>query len=433
MNSRFLHSLIALAVMASVAMAAPFDDLQAAFKTHRATANSQRDEQLAKFDASYSGALERQLEKVKSTGKLETAIPFNEEIKAVKKGQDPLPPLSPNATSELRNMRAKFMEGRDKILKDHAEVVVALIDKMEKELKAQEVALTKDGKLDEALAAKNMRDALTGDADTIAARELVKFSGQHGSGPPAYQLRRYGDNLEVLVFRDHRGKVSMDSPIEIVSPRPNAKKLIATTTAKVLGEFVGAKGYRADPWVAYHQVFDGKDLGKFALSEILSSFKQAEAGENGVRLSMKPAAINPYGYLADVLPPTSSKGTFRISCRYFIPRGNRAVNGFFFVQEVGGPLGGTIFDKTGKWETAQTTAESTHEKGAMLFYLCVPQAKKAIDAAGDSVVLGELKVEYLKYSAFVRQKFGDHGEPAEGSDEPKKQALFITNGQFIKE
>ena len=28
MNSRFLHSLIALAVMASVAMAAPFDDLQ---------------------------------------------------------------------------------------------------------------------------------------------------------------------------------------------------------------------------------------------------------------------------------------------------------------------------------------------------------------------------------------------------------------------
>jgi len=69
----------------------------------------------------------------------------------------------------------------------------------------------------------------------------------------------------------------------------------------------------------------------------------------------------------------------------------------------------------------------------MLFYLCVPQAKKAIDAAGDSVVLGELKVEYLKYSAFVRQKFGDHGEPAEGSDEPKKQPLFISNGQFVKE
>ena len=433
MNSRFLHSLIALALMASVAMAASLDDLQGAFKTHRATANSQRDEQLSKFNASYSGALERQLEKVKSTGKLELAIPFNDEIKAVKTGQDPLPPLSANATSELRNMRAKFLDGRDKILKDHAEIVVALIDKMEKELKAQEIALTKDGKLDEALAAKNMRDALISDADSIAARELVKFSGQHGSGPPAYQLRLYGDNLEVLVFRDHRGKVSMDSPIEIVSPKNSTKKPLGTTTAKVLGEFVGAKGYRCDPYVAYHHVFDSKDLGKFSLYDILSSYKQAEAGENGIRLSLKPAAENPLGSLKDVLPPTSSKGTFRISCRYFIPKGNRAVNGFFFVQEVGGPLGGHAFDKVGKWESGEVTTESTNNDAGMLFYLSIPPAKKAIDPAGDSVMLSELKVEHMRFSAFVRQKFGDHGEPAEGSDEPKKQALFISNGQFVKE
>ena len=433
MNSRFLHSLIALAVMASVAMAAPFDDLQAAFKTHRATANSQRDEQLAKFDASYSGALERQLEKVKSTGKLETAIPFNEEIKAVKKGQDPLPPLSPNATSELRNMRAKFMEGRDKILKDHAEVVVALIDKMEKELKAQEVALTKDGKLDEALAAKNMRDALTGDADTIAARELVKFSGQHGSGPPAYQLRRYGDNLEVLVFRDHRGKVSMDSPIEIVSPKPNAKKLIATTTAKVLGEFVGAKGFTVDPYVYYHHVFDGKDLGDFTLNEIVPEFKHAEAGAKGLRLSPKPLAVNPYGSFGKVIPPSTSKGTYRIVCRYLVPKSNRVITGIQFFDGGGSRVGGPKCEKTGKWETVEFRGESTNAAGSLLLYFTVAEGKKEADAADDYVVLGEVTFEHLKFSAYIRQKFGDHGEPLATSDDPQKQSLLISNGQFVQE
>ena len=419
--------------MATIALAASLDDLQQVFRAHRETANSQRDEQLGKLDTSYVGALERQLEKAKSTGKLETVIPFKDEIQAVKKNQTPLPQLTANAILELRNMRGKYLDGRDKILKDHAGIVVALTDKMEKELKSQEIALTKEGKLDAALAAKSMREELTGDAETIAARDLMKYAGQGGNGQPAYQLRRYGDNLEVLVFRDRSGKVSMDSPIENVRSKSAAKKELGSTTAKVLGEFVGAKGYRGDTYVALHQVFDGKDLGKLVLSEIIPAFKQVEGGEKGLRLSMKPLAVNPYGSFGNVLPPITTKETYRITCRYFIPKSNRAVNGFVFVHGGGGAIGSQTLEKTGKWETAQITAESTHEKPDMLFYISISQAKKDVDPSGDSVVLGELKVEYLRFAAFIQQKFGDHGEHLEGSDDPLKQTLLISNGQFVKE
>ena len=428
-----LQWLVASGLMASVALGASLNDLQDAFTAHRATANSHRDEQLGKLDASYVGALQRQLEKVKATGKLETAIPFNDEIQAVKKGLAPLPPLTAAAISELRNMRGKYLESRDKILKEHAGSVVPLSDKMERELKSQEIALTKDGKLEEALAAKRLREALAGDADILAARDLVKYSGQSGNGPAAYQLRRYGDNLEVLVFRDRSGNVSMDSPVVNVREKTAPKKELGNTSAKVLGEFVGAKGYRADPYVAYHHVFDGIDAGRFVWSEIIPAFKQTEAGEKGQRLSLKALAANPHGSLADVLPPTASKGTYRISCRYFIPKSNRAVNGFIFVHGAGAAIANHTFDKVGKWDTAEITGESTQASRDMLVYLSIPQAKKELDPTGDAVVLGELKIEYLGFSAFVQQKFGDHGEPLNGSDDPQKQTLLISNGQFVKE
>lgn len=427
------HGLSMCVLMAALAMGASLEDLHKSFMGHYDRVNAQRDEQLKKLDGSYLAALDRQLEKAKATGNLETVIPFNTEIRAVKNGTDPLPALAANGTSELKQMRDKYLDGRDKVVKEHAESVVALIDKMEKELKAQEVALTKEGKLDAALAAKSMRESLANDAGASAARAMLKHGGLRGLVRPALQLRRFGDNLEVLVFHDRRGKISMESPIENVREKSGENKKMGATKAKVLGEFVGAKGFTVDPYVSYHNVFDSKDLGKFAMGELNPVFKHAEAGEKGLRLSMQPMAVNPYGTFGNVLPPATSKGTYRIICHYFIPKSNRAISGFQFVHGGGGAIGGQRFEKAGKWETGELTAESPNTTEALLFYLTLMEGKKAADAGDDYVVLGELKVEHLRFAAFVHQKFGDHGEVLTSSDDPQKQTLLISNGQFVQE
>ena len=258
---------------------ASLGDLQKSYTARYDEANAQRDAQIKTLDANYLRALDRLLEKAKSTGKLETVIPIRDESLAIKNANNPLPPLAKTASLELKNIRGKYNKTRNKILISHAETVNDLVGKMREKLKSQEIAMTKSGKLLHALAAKQMRESLANDAGASAARDLLKYGGSKGRNRPALQLRRFGDNLEVLVFRDHRGKISMDSPVENVREKSGEKKELGDTKAKVLGEFVGAKGYEVDPYLAYHHVFDGKERGGFSLTEIIPEYSQKRAGQ----------------------------------------------------------------------------------------------------------------------------------------------------------
>ena len=430
---QFISFLIVFGAVVTMCIGASLGDLKKSYTARYDEANAQRDAQIKTLDANYLRALDRLLEKAKSTGKLETVIPIRDESLAIKNANNPLPPLAKTASLELKNIRGKYNKTRNKILIAHAETVNDLVGKMREKLKSQEIAMTKSGKLLHALAAKQMRESLGNDAGASAARDLLKYGGSKGRNRPALQLRRFGDNLEVLVFRDHRGKISMDSPVENVREKSGEKKELGDTKAKVLGEFVGAKGYEADPYLAYHHVFDGKELGGLSLTSIIPEYSQKRAGQTGVRLSLKPAAVNPHMSFGALLPPNSSKGTYRISTRYFVPKRNQVVAGFMFIQTAGSPIALLRFEKTGKWEQGEAVAESSHDKGTLLLYLIKKKGKKEAHDNGESILLGEMKVEHLKFSAFIQQSFKDSDALPSGSNDPQKQALFISNGEFVKE
>lgn len=395
-------------------------------------ANSKRDDQLKQLDGSYLAALQRQQDKAKTAGKLDAVLPWVGEIQAIKTGTSPLPDLAESAPNELKQMRAKHAESRDKITKSHAIAITSLADKMEQALKAQETELTKAGKIDEALAAKHMRESLAGDQAITSARDLLKLAKPTGNDRPALRIRRFGDNLEVLVLYDRSGKVSMDSPVQNVREETGGKKELGDTKAKVLGEFVGAKGYTVDPYTPYHQVFDGKELGNFGLTEIVPGFQHEENDQEGVRLSFKPQPVNPHGSFGPILPPNAAKGTYRITVRYLVPKANRAVSGFMFVHGLGSPIGGKKFEKSAKWTSEEVVGESSNDTGTLLFYLTMEEGAKAADAGNDSIVLGELKVEHIGFSAYLLSRHESDDRPAETIVDPSKQPLFISNGAFTE-
>lgn len=188
-----LHLLIGLALaMAVPASADTLAQLHKSFMERYDAANQSRDDQLKKLDASYLAALERQVEKNKATGKLDAVIPFFDEVQDVKTAKDPLPELPATAPAELKQMRAKHAEARDKILKSHAQAVSSLATKMETALKTQEAELTKAGKIDEALAAKHMRESLTSDKEVFSARKSLEGETVDGGWQ---SLRKAGMNV----------------------------------------------------------------------------------------------------------------------------------------------------------------------------------------------------------------------------------------------
>ncbi|MCH7226426.1 hypothetical protein [Haloferula sp. A504] len=178
---RLLTALCLTLTVASLATASSLEQLQTSFMSRYDEANAERDQNLRKLEASYLGALQRHMDKVKASGKLERVIPVRDEIEAIETGADPLPALPKNADGDLGKMRDKYAEARDRILKNHAETLVDLAAKMDQALMKEEADLTRAGKIDDALAAKRMRETLSNDAGITTARKLLDRGGDSGS------------------------------------------------------------------------------------------------------------------------------------------------------------------------------------------------------------------------------------------------------------
>lgn len=428
--NRVLHHLLALLLTASALHGVSLDDLQNSFIAHYDALNTKRDEQLDKLETSYRKALERNLDQTKASGKLELVIPVRAEIEALKTGAKTLPDLPRNAPYEFKQMRGKFSEASGKITGIHAKALSELAKKMKAALALKETELTKAGEIDNALAAKRMSETLANDSGVKAAQALMNRTASFGNAPPALQLRRSGDNLEVIVHYDSRGKISMDSPVENVREKTGEGKELGSTKAKSLGAFVGAKGYEVDPWLAYDQEFDGKEMGAFKLSKIEPKFRFEHAGQIGVRLSYQKDGINPYGSIKNVLPPLKSSGTYRVSCRYYVPKENRAISGIFFLQGSGGLPIGERCEEQGVWVDAELESKSLNELETLMFYLVRKKGKNLADAAGDSVVLASFRIEHIKFSAYVQAEFGPKGERLADSADSFKQRPYVLNGVF---
>lgn len=165
---------------ASVAGAAnEVEQLGEAFEKRRAAVTTQRDEQLAKLETGYLAALNRQLDKVKAGGKLEEVLTFRDEIEHVKDGKDPLPALPATASQELKQLRKTYDESMAGILKTHASSVAELAAKLSEALKAKEVQLTKAGKIDLALEAKELRESIE-EEEGLAVEKPGKGAGDDG-------------------------------------------------------------------------------------------------------------------------------------------------------------------------------------------------------------------------------------------------------------
>lgn len=219
--------LLAIALV-TFASAATLEELQTSFMARYDEANAKRDEQLKKLEGSYLGALERHLKKVSSGGKLEEVIPVRDELEAVRASKDPLPELPDSADYTLKQMRGKYVDARGKVLESHAETLVDLSDKMNTALEAQERELTRAGKIDEALAAKRMRETLSEDKGLQAAQGVVA-SNTKPSGLAKSEWRSLlGEKMEVVSKGRHPvGKLS-----DIVADQgPSAIKLMAGGTA----------------------------------------------------------------------------------------------------------------------------------------------------------------------------------------------------------
>jgi hypothetical protein len=164
------------------AIAQDLDSLHKSFMTKYDQINGNRDAKVEALTEGYLGALDRLKKQLQTTGQLELVLQAQNEIDVI--GKDVWPPekLGEKATTELKTLRAKYVEAREKAHKEHATQLTDVVDKMDKLLGTQVVDLTKAGKIEDAKLAQKMKDDLAKDPAITAARDALQGGAQQNLG-----------------------------------------------------------------------------------------------------------------------------------------------------------------------------------------------------------------------------------------------------------
>ena len=422
-----LSSILLIALTALPASALTLADLEKSYEDKRSKISLGKDKSMNGLKKSYLGALTRIETKYQRAGRLDEILLVKDEMKDISIGKWPLLALPKKISLEVATPRNIFLTKYIEIDQTAAREAAETADKMLALLDQQAVNLTKAGDLQQALLARQIKAEIESDATLASARKLLANVMSDGSSRPALRIRRFGDNKEVLVRYDMRGKVSMESP---VSNLGETDKSNGSTSAKNLGEFVVAKGYEVDAYIAFEKTFDDEDLAGIAFAEIKTIPKFKAEDSLGLALSLKEKPVNPYAKIPVTLPLVTDAVSTRVTVRYFVPETNIALIGFLLTSR-GQRFGGEIFATQGKWVDKIVSAGPFSKDGKLLLYLKRSDGWKQPIPVEDKVVLGSLKIEQIKFSAFVVQRLGKNGVIAEDFKDPASQPKFIANGELL--
>jgi hypothetical protein len=247
----------------------------------------------------------------------------------------------------------------------------------------------------------------------------------------AYRIRRSGDQLEVLVRFDKSGQVSMDSPVENVVEITGGRREKGDTKAKVLGEFVGAKKYEVDSYVAFESNMDEIVPPLRAAGFELSPRTEIE-GRHALRALLPNQVENPRVEWPDILPPVASSSNLKFEFAYFIPKTNQNLKGFTLRWGIGTPMEGKSFDSLGRWSNEIFESESPNEYTTLRLYgLGVPQVGGKVNGGNESLYLDDLKVTYLSFAAHIVETYKDGKVVSRVIDEPTAQKAIVLSGKLL--
>lgn len=405
------------------------EELQVSYQAAVLKANESRDNQIETLNQRYTTALTRLQEEAQKKGDLDKALAIKGEVDLIGRNTWPLPPVPEKIAKVLRRPRQTYLKTRLGVQRDWALKSSNLADRMEEALEAQMASLTKSGKLEEARSAQELLEKIRKDPELARARELPSRVTQRGRSRAGFLVRRNGDNLEVLVRYDSEGKISLKSPIENMVEQTGGKREKGKTSARTLGEFVGAGAEVTEPYVALEHTLENQ---KIEFTDVFGTEVKFLPDE-GTELRISPRAKNAFLGIDGVFSTSSSPATYRLTAEVMVPSNNAALKGLYFRH---GGSKGTVIGKpvegNGKWQEVLCEGAGGSEINALRIHFTGFLLKDFPKARGDRVIIKSLKVEYLCFSAHIVEQYGDSGEAIVAETDPSKQKLLVTNGVLVE-
>ena len=432
MNKGIIKLVALLLLGLHQALALPLEDLQASYRAQISRIVTDQENSLDQLRVSYLKSLSKTEASFQKAGRLEDVLSIREEKEEIEKKNWPLPTLDSSAPQQLTAARRLYDRAHLERAKNFAQKLVQTAEIMEEALRKRIDELTKAGQIEEATSASQALKEIRLEPVVKDALDLLAQAGSNGASPAAYRIRRFGDEIEVIVQYDQRGKISMDSPVENVTEITGGKKEKGATKAKVLGEFIGAKGYDADGWVIYENALTNGKTGALSFADLdLDANAEGADGERGLKITVPRNSKNPNAAIANALPPKTDVGNYELSFSYYLPSANREITGLVWHQGFGAPIENTYLNTTGKWTAVKLSSESLNEYHHLRFYLQIRPGSSVAKAAGEAVFLRDLKVEQVAFTTYLVDRYGKDGRVEASFAKREQQKPFTSLGKLI--
>ena len=142
---------------------------------------------------------------------------------------------------------------------------------------------------------------------------------------------------------------------------------------------------------------------------------------------------NAYLGFSNLLGTLSSPATYRIIGELKVPKENNTLSGLFFKH---GNSTGTIVGEeiigSGNWETVISEGAGGSILPLLRIHFSGFKLSDINRAWGDKVVLKNLRIEFIKFSAHIVEQYGDSGEAIIAEKNPSRQRLLVTNGVLVE-
>jgi hypothetical protein len=424
-------SLLMSLILLGCAGALTFEDLKVSFLSLRLKNENGFVTKADELKIKYLKALQNLQKSFQDQGSLDEALSVDQETKNLKLKGWPLPPLSAGGPASLEAARKIYVRQYLSHKKDVAKNMIEASEKMQQLLEKKIIELTKEGDLATAQKAKAYLAEIKVDVQINEYKALLKRVSDRGRSPAALRVRRFGDEVEVLVRFDTGGKISMDSPISNTIEITGGRKERGNTEAISLGEFLGAPKFNSFPAIVFDHTFEGgKDIPFQAIDIEVTPIEFDD--KKGISLTVSTVAANPMINLAKgKIPSVANSCKYRVSYEYLVPKSNKTVGALFIQQGHGFPIEDRVFRKNGSWHQAEITTFSKSENDFLRIFLSGPAGTQLAKTQNESIWLHSLQIEILSFAAFICEEFGESGESKIVYEDAQKQPLFAKNGELI--
>lgn len=413
------------------ASARTLEQLKVSYEVKMLEVEKEHTQAVEKLVTGYLAALDREQKKLQKSGRLDDVLKVTKEKKDLKTKSWPLPKLDKTAPSGLIKVRKVYETTRIKTDRENAATITEVGVKMDSLLEKHTEDLTKAGDIEQAKKSKELRLSISTDPKILSAKNLLERVRLDRNAPVAMRIRRSGDDLEVLVRFDKSGNLSLDSPVENVVEITGGQKQKGDTKATVLGEFVGAKGYDVDPYVAYESSLDSKPPPPMQVVSLEAKPGFTHEKRKCLQVKMGPVAPNPRIEWAGMLEPTTSASQVKIDFQYFIPNENKKLRGFAFHQGLLAPLDNQVMDDRGRWVSKTIVADPINTNTNLRFYFeRYSGSGKTFNGGNEVVYLDDLKVTFIKFAGHVVAPYEDGEVVGEPVTNPEKQKAIIQSGRL---